>query len=671
MNRKLPRVAMVLMLPVACLLIAGPRFVSAQDTKPFVSPMFSDNMVLQRGMKDPIWGWAPPGTKVSVAINDQSGTATAGKDGKWMTHIGPLEVGGPYTMTVTGPKTETFKNVLVGDVWICSGQSNMEFGVGNLKNADEEIAAANYPNLRLFFQPKIVSADPLDATGGNWLTCTPDNLKADGDWAGFSAVAYLFGKKLQTDLNIPIGLIHTSWGGTVAQAWTSAKDLGDKLPEFKPYLAQLDAARKAKAEAAKNQGDMFAKWYKKNDKGSETDPGWAATDLNDSDWKSMNVPEFFQKAGYPEFVNQMSVVWFRKEVDGPADSASQDATLRFMVDDNDAAWVNGVKVGATDGYNVPRKYKLPANLIKPGKNLIAIRVTDTSAPGGIWGDPSGLGLDLGDHTISLAGSWKLKLGTAITSENMLPVTIQDNPNFPTVLYNGMIQPIVPYGVKGAIWYQGESNAGQAYQYRTLLPTMIESWHRNWGQGDFPFLIVQLAGFGEKPANPGDDAWAELREAQWMTAQKVRNAGIATAIDIGESADIHPKNKQEVGRRLALVAEAKTYHMKVEFSGPVYRSMKIEGGSIRLTFDHSEGGLTAQDGPLVGFAIAGDDHKWVWADAKIDGNTVVVSSSQVPHPVAVRYSWATFFNSNLYNQAGLPAFPFRTDTWPGVTGGPKP
>jgi len=670
MFRIIPRVAMTLMLPVACFFLAVPHSVIAQDSNPFVSPMFSDNMVLQRGMKDPVWGWAPPGTKITVKVSDQTATVSAGKDGRWLTHVGPLEVGGPYTLTIAGPKTVSFTNVMVGDVWICSGQSNMEFGIGNLKNADEEIAAANYPNLRLFFQPKKVSADPLDATGGSWMTCTPDNLKADGDWAGFSAVAYFFGKKLQTDLSIPIGLIHTSWGGTPAQAWTSAKELGDKLPEFKPFLAQLDAARAAKKQAAQSQTDMFAAWYKKNDPGSATDPGWAATDVNDADWKSMNVPEFFQKSGFPEFNNQMSVVWFRKEIDLPAESVSQDATLRFMVDDNDAAWVNGVKVGATDGYNVPRKYKLPANLLKPGKNVIAIRVTDTSNPGGIWGDPAGLALDLGDHPISLAGSWRLKLGTVISTQNPLPATIQDNPNFPTVLYNGMIQPIIPYAVKGAIWYQGESNAGQAYQYRTLLPTMIDSWHHNWGQGDFPFLIVQLAGFGDKQIHPGDDAWAELREAQWMTAQKVRNAGIATAIDIGESADIHPKNKQEVGRRLALVAEAKTYRMKVEYSGPVYHSMKIENGAIRLMFDHAEGGLTAKGDPIVGFAVAGDDHKWFWADAKIDGNTVAVSSAQVPHPVAVRYSWASYLESNLYNQAGLPAFPFRTDTWPGVTGGPK-
>jgi len=632
--------------------------------------MFSDNMVLQREMRDPVWGWAPPGTTVKVSIENKSETAVAGTDGRWMVKIGPIPVGGPYTLTVAGPKVVTFKDVLVGDVWICSGQSNMEFGVGNLKNADEEIAKADYPTLRLFMEPRIVSAEPLDYTGGDWKVCTPANLKSDGVWGGFSAVGYFFGKKLNEDLKIPIGLIHTSWGGTPAQAWTSAKELGDKLPEFRTNLAQLEAIREAKRHPSQNGENPFVAWYKKNDPGSAAEPGWADPAVDDSGWKSMNVPGFFQEAGLPEFVNQQSVVWLRKEVDLPAEVASKDATVHLLVDDNDATWVNGTKVGATDGYNVKRSYKVPANVLHAGKNVIAVRVTDTQAPGGIYGDPAGLSIEFaGADPVSLAGPWKLKLGTAINQTNPLPATFQDNPNAPTVLYNGMIQPIVPYGIKGAIWYQGESNAGQAYQYRTLLPTMIGSWQKSWDQGYFPFLIVQLAGFNHAPVNPGDDQWAELREAQWMTAQKVRHAGIATAIDIGEENDIHPKNKQEVGRRLALVAEAQDYHMNVVSSGPTYRSMRIDGSKIRVSFDNLGGGLVSKDSLLQGFAIAGDDHKWFWADANIDGNSVVVSSSSVPYPVAVRYSWATFLNSSLYNKAGLPAFPFRTDKWKGITGGP--
>lgn len=670
MFRYLPRVAMALMIPVAILFLATPHAVKAQDTNPFVSPMFSDNMVLQRGMADPVWGWASPGTKITVQIGDQKASTTANRDGKWQTKVGPLEVGGPYTMTITGPKTVTFSNILVGDVWICSGQSNMEMGIGNVNNAEEEMNSGDYPKIRLFAQPRLVAGEPVQATGGSWQVCSPTALRTDGIWGGFSATGYFFGRKLHQDLGVPIGLIHTSWGGTVAQAWTNAKELGDKLPEFRPFIQQLDEARKQKLVAQKTKVDPFAAWYAKNDKGSSTTPGWESTNLDDSGWKSAEVPGFFQKSGYPEFDNVMSVVWYRKTVEVPQ-GATGEATLKFLADDNDTAWVNGVKVGSTDGYNIPRKYKVPAGVLKPGKNVIAIRVTDTSAPGGIYGDPTNILLETSESApIALRGQWKLKLGTVITAQNPLPATIQDNPNFPTVLYNGMIYPIIPFGIKGAIWYQGESNAGQAYQYRTLLPTMIQSWRNTWHEGDFPFYIVQLAGFGAKPDQPGNDAWAELREAQWMTAQSVRNAGIATAIDIGESRDIHPKNKQEVGRRLALVAEAQAFKMPVEAFGPVYRSMKVEGSKIRLNFNHAEGGLSAKNGPLIGFAIAGDDHKWYWADAQVDGNTVVVSSSNVPHPVAVRYSWATYYESNLYNQAGLPAFPFRTDNWPGITGGPK-
>ncbi len=572
----IPRVVSALMLTSA-VSFAGR---AQQDVRPFISPMFSDNMVLQREMRDPVWGWAAPGTKVTVSMADQTASATAGSNGRWLVKIGPFPVGGPYTMTVAGPQSTTFSNVMVGDVWICSGQvKNMEFGVGNLKNPDEEIAAADHPNLRLYMEPKTISADPLGVTSGNWLTCTPDNLKKDGGWGGFSAVAYFYGRKLQEDLKVPIGLIHTSWGGTPAEAWTSEKDLGDKVPAYRGNIAQLEAIREAKKHPAPVGTDPFTAWYQKNDPGSATDPGWASTLVDDSPaWKSMDLPKFFQDAGFPELVNQESVVWFRKEVDLPEDVAGKGVTLHFVATtDNDAAWVNGVKVGATDGYNVPRAYKVAANVAETvGKNLIAIRVTDDQAPGGIWGDPAGLNLEVaGGSPISLVGSWKVKLGTAITSKNPLPATFQDNPNFPTVLYNGMIQPIIPFGVKGAIWYQGESNAGKAYEYRTLLPTMISSWRRNWGQGDFPFLIVQLAGFQHAPKDPGDDAWAELREAQWMTAKNVRNAGIATAVDIGEENDIHPKNKQEVGRRLALVAEKQVYRMPVTSSGPVYKSMSIE------------------------------------------------------------------------------------------------
>ena len=476
---------------------------SAQtEDKPYVSPIFSSNMVLQRKIPVPVWGWAQPGQKVTVSIEGRTAAATAGDDGKWIAKLQPLPVGGPYKMRIEGPQqTVTLENILVGDVWICSGQSNMEMGIGNVNDAQKEISEANNPQIRLYTVKKKVAYEPQTSLMrtdtdlmGQWSVCSPATVKTGG-WGGFSAVAYFFGRKLQQDLKVPIGLIHTSWGGTIAEAWTSAEAL-QAMPDFKPAVDKLTTMK--------------------------ANPG----------------------------------------------SGKQD----------------------------------------------------------------------------------------------------NNPNVVTVLYDGMIAPLIPYGIKGAIWYQGESNAGRAYQYRTLLPTMIRDWRTRWGEGDFPFFIVQLANFQKSSNVPADDAWAELREAQSMTARNLPNTGIAVTTDIGDAADIHPKNKQDVGKRLALSAEAIAYGQKVEYSGPAYKSMKAidHGGAIRLSFDHVGGGLVAKNDALTGFAIAGEDKKFVWAEAKIVGNSVVVSSVQVPHPVAVRYAWHTNPENSLYNKAGLPASSFRTDDWPGIT-----
>jgi sialate O-acetylesterase len=622
---------------------------------PFIDPLFSDNMVLQRDTPDNVWGWTTPGASVTVAVGQETRTTTAGSDGKWLTKMPPKPAGGPYPMIVnSGSTTVKFQNVMYGDVWVCSGQSNMEFGVGNLLNPDAVTSAANYPNLRLYFVPHAITAAPLPYITASWEVCTPDNLKSDGDWNGFSAVAYFFGQKLQEDLKVPIGLIHTSWGGTVAESWTRKADLQAKLPQFDSDIAAVEAS----AKPVKMDWDQ---WYTAFDDGAKNN--WGSDTFDDSSWPTMQVPNHVQDSGLPGFDARQSVFWLRRTVDLTADQAQQDATLRLMVDDNDATFVNGKQVGATDGYNTQRAYKLPAGLLRTGTNVIAVRVTDTQAPGGIWGDPNTLGLVLGSNTVSLAGPWKVKLGAAVGSNNAMPVDVMGDPNHATLLYNGMIAPLAPFTFKGAIWYQGESNAGRGYEYRTLLPTMITSWRETFGEGDFPFLIVQLAGFQHPPAQPGDDAWAEVREAEWLTTKSIKHVGLATAVDVGEMDDIHPKNKQEVGRRLALVAEHEDYGMKVIDSGPLYKSFRIQNGAISVSFDHTDGGIDAKGGaPLHGFAIAGSDHKWYWADAKIDGKNVIVSSPQVPQPVAVRYYWATFSDANLENGAGLPALPFRTDDW---------
>ena len=431
------------------------------------------------------------------------------------------------------------------------------------------------------------------------------------------------------------------------------------MPDFKPAV---DALQKSVADG--NQGETYNQklqaWYAGHDPGS-AGAMWKDPSVDVSLWKTMPLPQDFQDAGDPAIAIVNGVMWFRKTFDLPAGDAGKDAVLHLMVDDNDTTWVNGVQVGATEGWNVARSYTVPASLLKPTDNIVAVRDLDTGGKGGIYGAPSGLRLDVvGGTSLSLVGPWSYKLGTVLPTDNSLPAQ-QNNPNVVTVLYNGMIAPLLPFGVKGAIWYQGESNVGRGKQYQTLLPTMIEDWRSRFGSGQFPFLIVQLANLGKAPVQPGESGWADLREAQLLTSENLPKTGLALAVDIGDPNNIHPTNKQEVGRRLALNAEAIAYGQKVEYSGPVYQSMSVEGSSIRLHFTHTTGGIVLKNADKPsGFAIAGADGKFVWADAKVDGDSVVVSSPNVPAPTALRYAWADNPSVTLYNGYGLPAPPFRTD-----------
>lgn len=628
---------------------------------PFVSPVFSDHMVLQRGIRPAIWGWTAPNARVMAEIDGQKLFGKAGADGKWTIKLPKFDAGGPYTLTVKGQETVTFKDVLIGDVWICSGQSNMQQGVGAAKDPEKEQAAANYPRIRLFMTPMVFSTKPEKTVAAQWQVCTPQNLFANG-WGGFSAVAYFFGRQLHKDIDVPIGLIQTCWGGTPAEAWTSAEAL-TKMPD---YTASVKAVADLDAKQPENHQkfvDDLMKWYVKNDQGTKS--GWQKADMDTSDWKPVAGNLTYTAFGLEKFDG---IIWYRIEVNVPQAEAGRPAKLKLgAIDDYDTTYVNGQMVGHTENYSLPRVYEVPAGLLKEGKNVIAVRVLDTAQEGGLTDSPSSLVLEpQRGEPISLSEGWKIKVSNEYQSSSGLPVEITLNQNTPTALYNAMIHPLLPYGIKGAIWYQGESNAWKAYQYRTLLATMIKDWRTRWGVGNFPFLIVQLANYQATYPEPIDNEWAELREAQNIASKTVGNSAVAVIIDAGEADDIHPKDKQTVGYRLAKAALNVAYGREGNYLSPTYKSMKVKGESIELSFDNVGSGLIAKGGEVKGFAIAGANRKFVWADAKIVGDKVVVSSPKVSKPVAVRYAWAINPVCNVYNNAGFPVSPFRTDSWPGVT-----
>lgn len=635
--------------------------------------VIGDNMVLQRGEKASIWGWADPGEGISIRMSWHRSPrrVVADRDGKWMLKVDAPKPGGPYEMTLVGKNTVTLRNILSGEVWVCSGQSNMEMAVQAVANGEQEVAAANFPNIRLFTVQKKIAESPQADCMGQWSPCSAQTV------AEFSAVGYFFGRYLHEELNVPVGLINTSWGGTVAEAWTSSRAL-EKMPEFRTLLAQIAEARANPDSSMKRYREEMAQWEQKVESAGAQGKECTAPEFDDSAWREMGLPVLWEQGGLADFDG---LVWFRKVIDVPDSWAGKELALELgPIDDMDTTWVNGVKVGAhmeANEWQTPRQYKIASDIIKAGQNVIVVQVIDTGGGGGIYGQAEQMQLrPVGvaeNAAISLAGKWRYKVGSDLASMPAQPKqpTWVNNPNAPTVLYNGMIAPLIPFGIRGAIWYQGESNADRAYQYRELFPVMIEDWRRSWGGGRFPFLFVQLANFMATKPEPGESAWAELREAQCMTLS-LPQTGMASIIDIGEANDIHPKNKQDVGKRLALWALARTYGKgNMAYSGPLYKSMKVEADKITLRFDHVDGGLVARGGgPLTGFAIAGADRKFVWADARIEGKTVVVHSDKVPKPAAVRYAWADNPICNLCSEAGLPASPFRTDDWPGVTAGKK-
>ncbi len=637
---------------------------------------FTDHAVFQRGEPIPVYGTAGPGGWLKVSLGNSVKWANAGADGAWRVTFPPLHAGGPYALMVESAGGELLKlqDVLIGDVWICSGQSNMEWPVSRSANADYEIAAAKYPDIRLLTLPRKSSADPVDSFDSEWVRCSPESV---GD---FSAVGYFFGRELHTVFDVPVGLVNSSWGGTIAEAWTPAAAL-----ESEPLLAPMMDKFKKQAETYPERLEEYEKRLETVDSGGRKKTkyhidggnggeamGWARPEFDDSAWSSARLP------GYWENVTDYKMdgaVWFRRWVEIPASWKGKEIRVSLgAIDDFDTSYLDGEIIGSTgseteNAWFVPRNYKVSGDRIEGGKALIAVRVFDHFGSGGFAGREDEMFIACGSEKTPLGGEWKYKVEFALdplaldqSRKRIRPIP-PDSPKFPATLYNAMVNPLVRSPVRGVVWYQGESNASRARQYRTLMKTLIKSWRGAWGDSDLPFIMVQLANFGKSAGTAADSAWAELREAQMM-ALELSNTGLATAIDLGEGKNIHPKNKEDVGKRLALCAFKISYGAdNIVYTGPIYNSMELKGARIEIAFDHIGSGLVSKDGKaLRHFAVASEDGEFVPAEAEIKGDRVVVWSPGIKRPAAVRYAWADNpENLNLYNEEGLPALPFRTDT----------
>ncbi len=603
--------------------------------------IISDHMMLQRGGTAKIWGWDKPGQKVKVTSswNSESSTTLADKNGTWMVSVKTSLDVQAHEMTIEGSSKIILNDIIFGDVWVCSGQSNMEWPMSATNHANEDISAATQPKIRLFQVQNVMSPTPQTDCNGTWMTCSPDSVR------NFSAVGYLFGKELTQKTGIPMGLIDSTWGGTEAELWTSQPSLL-KLPDF----AQAIKARASKQALYDAQLSDWQQTVESQDEGFKN---W--TTGGSSGWQQANTLLWSQDEKLKNFDG---AVWYRATFNAPANWAGQKVELNLgMVDDDEITWVNGTRIGATDGYNVNRRYDLPTGIVKAGANTVVIRVWDFVAEGGWSEDPKVIRATCEGTQVQLT-NFEYKIGP---SSKDVPARPQMNSASNSLLYNGMIHPIIKFPIKGAIWYQGEANVGRAKQYATLFPAMISDWRRAWKQ-TFPFYFVQIAPF----RGYGSAAAAELRESQ-NAALRLKKTGVVIVTDAtGNLDDIHPVDKRTPAHRLALWSLANDYGQKgIEFSGPIYHSMQKVGDSIELTFTHNAG-LSSDGQPLREFEIAGQDQKFVSAVATIVGDKVIVRASGVNNPVAVRMGWSTAPAPNLFNRAGLPASPFRTDSWPGLT-----
>lgn len=623
-----------------------------------LASIFGDSMVIQQGIHAPVWGKASPNTLVKVQFAGYTSVTRSDVDGNWMVRMPVLDYGGPYEMKIISSDSVILKDVMVGEVWLASGQSNMEWtmGAGVGPDTRQEIDSADYPVVRYYNVARKTSIIPLkDMEPKKWTPVRPATVK------DLSAVAWFFAREMHRDKKVAVGIISSSWGATSAEAWMSAEMLAAH-PDFTQKVRNMDRDPEKwnnyvnASNKADRDRDSIARSSREGLKMKVHMP-----EYTDSAWKRTAYPVDPGNIGLGGY---WGVIWFRKNFEFPRDAKRKNLILSIDLLARDViVYLNGREIGRTNNPNGITGYKIPSNAIKAGKNVLAIRMYEN------WGSAR-IGTP---ETISSITSPDKKVNIPLTGEWSgnghieKPVAQWQNYyNHLTVQYNARIAPLIPYGIKGVIWYQGENNAGKAYQYQTLFPMMISDWRTRWGEGYMPFLFVQLANYKAKKEQPSDDDWAELREAQAKTL-RFPATGMACAIDIGDPNDIHPKNKLDVGRRLYLAARHVAYGENIVYSGPEYESMKVEGDRIRLKFSSTGSGLTVKNGQtLRGFAIAGPDQKFFWAEAILDGNDVVVSSANVPDPVAVRYSWESNPDGNLYNREDLPAVPFRTDNWKMIT-----
>lgn len=638
-----------------------PINVSADVKLPYV---LSSNMVLQRNAETSIWGWADKGEKVTVTFRGKSLSAETNSDGKWMVKVPVGKAGGPFELVVKGRNTIVLENILAGDVWVCSGQSNMEWPLSQVDGASLEIQSAQYPAIRLFHVGNNAAANPADNTApAQWQVCTPQTV------AAFSAVGYYFGKNIHLETGVPVGLISSNWGGTNIETWMSPKTVAND-----PFMAsRVEGLKDFDVEKiARQQKEVFESYQKVFEKVQKADfqHPYIEADFDDTQWNEYEQPGLWEN--HNKFVNFDGVVWYRKSFKLPAGFNLQNAELFLArIDDSDIVWINGKRIGETyNQYNVLRTYKVPSAILREGENQIVMRVEDYTGGGGFHGGADEMYITDGKNLINLSGMWKMMKDDIRVPQN--PVSVSQsalNPNqFPTLLFNGMIHPLLNYAVKGAIWYQGESNADtkpQALRYEHQMRLLIADWREHWKNPNLSFYMVQLANYKAENSSPGNDIWPFVREAQAHVAtdEKVEMACI---IDIGDAGDIHPRNKKDVGYRLALNALNIDYNKDLVYNGPRFKSVEFNKNSALVTFDMQGTELVVKNkyGYINGFALAGSNRVFTYAKARMVGtNKVEVFSDDIDEIEAIRFLWDDNPGEiNLYNSEGLPAEPFRTDDW---------